>query len=142
MTEPDDTLRRAIDGLVAVERGELPTPEEIDALRRAVWAWMHKDRDKSPEAKALFRQGNKLNKQANQKGKALAAAVNVQRKIDAGSSKTAAVADYAHGDIWRAGHSERSVWRALEEDASYPPEKLRRIDALMKVAKDTLKPKD
>jgi hypothetical protein len=137
---PEDTLSKALEALIAIENGNLPSVNGVEALQQAVWAWMHPDRDRSTVAKALFRQGSRLGRTVRDNGTTLAAQVEIQRKMDAGSSKSKAVEDYGH-EI-SSDHSkapERQVYRRTKDMNS--PDKLRRLAGAFDAAKDALKQK-
>jgi hypothetical protein len=137
---PEDALSKALEALIAIENGSLPSVNGVEALQQAVWAWMHPDRDRSTEAKALFRQGSRLSRIAHDKGITLAAQVEIQRRMDAGSSKSKAVEDYAHETSSEKSKApERQVYRRTKDMNS--PDKLRKLAGTVDAAKGALKQK-
>jgi hypothetical protein len=135
---PDDTLRIALDALIAIENGKLPSDTEVEAMQKTIWAWMHPGRDRSPEAKALFRQGSKLNRIAHEKSITLAAQVEVLRRMDAGSTKSKAVEDYGYAASSEKSKSpERQIYRRTKDMKS--PDKLRKLGGAIETAKKALK---
>lgn len=136
----DDTLRIALDALIAIENGKLPSDKGVEAMQKTIWAWMHPGRDRSPEAKALFRQGSRLRNMAHDKGIALATQVEIQRRMDAGSSKSKAVEDYGHKTSSEKSKApERQVYRRTKD--MNPPYKLRKLAGSVDAAKNALKQK-
>jgi hypothetical protein len=137
---PDDTLRIALDALIAIENGKLPSDTEVEAMQKTIWAWMYPRRDRSPEAKALFRQGSRLNRIAHDKSITLKAQVEIQRRMDAGSSKSKAVEDYGHeASSEKSKAPERQIYRRTKDMNA--PDKLRRLGGATETAKKALKQK-
>lgn len=135
---PDDTLRIALDALIAIENGELPSDKGVEALQKTIWAWMYPGRDRSPEAKALFRQGSRLNRIAHDKSITLKAQVEIQRRMDAGSTKSKAVEDYGYAASSENSKSpERQIYRRTKDMKS--PDKLRKLGGAIETAKKALK---
>lgn len=137
-TLPEETLSIALEALIAIENGSLPSVNGVEALQQAVWTWMHPDRDRSTEAKALFRQGSRLSRAARDNSTTLVAQVEIQRRMDAGSSKSKAVEDYGHETSSEKSKApERQVYRRTQDMSS--PEKLRKLAGAVDAAKDALK---
>ncbi len=102
-----NTLPLALDGLVSIECGKLPTDEQLHALQLAVWSWM--DGENAVIPTELFKQGASINRERAKKYIALTTSLEMFAYMKRhNTSKSKAVENLSRG-------SERTKWTYVKK---------------------------
>ncbi len=133
---PENTLHKALDGLIRIERGTIPTDEQLEAMQLALWAYM--DGADATSTTELIKQGSELSRKAREMTEANIIGAKVHDYMNAKKvSKTNALQHIKSED------KERTRWAKLKKSKFHTDDqsKRKRFEDILNVVKGALQKK-
>lgn len=128
-----NTLQMALDALISIEHGALPTGEQLNALQLAVWSWMDGENGAIPTE--LFKQGSAIKRNQTSKLESLSTSLEVFEYMKKHqTSKTKAVQNLSKV-------SERTTWNHLDKSSIKTEQDANKFNDLMAVVEKALQKK-